>query len=113
MPVSRLVAIADVYSAMITPAPYRQAKDLLNVLRELHYMSFGKLDPYMTQVFIRHMLPNMVGKDVILNNGETGRIILTNPTDLFNPLVQIQERFVDLAQENHLWIVHFVTENLS
>lgn len=113
MPVSRLVAIADVYSAMITPAPYREAKDLLNVLRELHYMSFGKLDPHMTQVFIRNMLPNMLGKDVILNNGETGRIILTNPTDLFNPLIQIKERFVDLALENHLWIVHFVTENLS
>ncbi|MBC8080977.1 MAG: HD-GYP domain-containing protein [Gorillibacterium sp.] len=110
---SRIVTIADIYSAMITPAPYRKSRDLLNVLRELHHMSFGKLDPHITQVFIRNMLPNMIGKEVTLNNGETGKIVLTNPTDVFNPLIQIEDHFVDLAQMSHLWIVHFVTDEIA
>ncbi|MEO3943944.1 HD-GYP domain-containing protein [Gorillibacterium sp. CAU 1737] len=109
-PASRIIAIADIYSAMISETPYRKGKDLMNVLCELHSMSFSKLDPKMTQVFIRNMLPNLIGKSVLLSTGDTGTIVMTNPTDFFRPLVKVQDEFLDLAQLSQLSISRILEE---
>lgn len=95
---ARIVAVADVYSAMINNRVYQEKRDLLYVLKELHRMSFGELDPQITQVFIRHMIPNFIGKKVSLSDGRTGKIIMTNPSDFFRPLVKIEDEFLDLSQ---------------
>lgn len=95
---SRIVAIADVYSAMISNRVYQEKRDLLVVLKELHRMSFGELDPKITQVFIRNMIPNFIGKKVSLSDGRVGTIIMTNPTDFFRPLININDQFLDLSQ---------------
>jgi putative nucleotidyltransferase with HDIG domain len=95
---SRIVAVADVYSAMISSRVYQQRRDLLHVLKELHRMSFGELDPKITQVFIRNMIPNFIGKKVSLSDGREGTIIMTNPTDFFRPLINIDNQFLDLSQ---------------
>ncbi|WP_315971362.1 HD domain-containing phosphohydrolase [Paenibacillus sp. N3.4] len=62
---SLIVAIADVYSAMICNRVYQEKRDLLAVLKELHRLSFGQLDPNITQVFIRNMIPNFIGKSIL------------------------------------------------
>ncbi|MCS7463652.1 HD-GYP domain-containing protein [Paenibacillus doosanensis] len=96
-PLARIVSVADVYSAMISNRVYRHKQDLLLVLKELHRLSFEKLDPTVTQVFIRHMIPNFIGKRVLLSSGESGVIIMTHPTDFFKPLVQIGDTFINLS----------------
>ncbi|MFD1886242.1 HD-GYP domain-containing protein [Paenibacillus wenxiniae] len=103
-PYSRIVAVADIYSAMTTNRVYQSKQELLKVLKELHRMSFGQLHPESTQTFIRHMLPNMIGKHVKLNSGETGKIIMTNPSDYFRPLIETNQGFKDLAIETELEI---------
>ncbi|BFT70269.1 HD-GYP domain-containing protein [Paenibacillus sp. P36] len=95
---SLIVAVADVYSAMISKRVYQDKRDLLFVLKELHRMSFGQLDPKITQVFIRNMIPNFIGKKVSLSDGRVGTIVLTNPTDFFRPLIKINNQFLDLSQ---------------
>lgn len=95
---SRIVAVADVYSAMINDRVYQKKRDLLFVLKELHRMSFGQLDPKITQVFIRHMIPNFIGKKVSLSDGRVGTIVMTNPSDFFRPLINIDHEFLDLSQ---------------
>jgi putative nucleotidyltransferase with HDIG domain len=95
---SRIIAVADIYSAMISSRVYQQRRDLLYVLKELHRMSFGQLDPKITQVFIRNMIPNFIGKKVYLSDGREGTIIMTNPTDFFRPLININGQFLDLSQ---------------
>ncbi|NHN31604.1 HD-GYP domain-containing protein [Paenibacillus sp. S3N08] len=103
-PLSKIVAVADIYSAMISSRVYQEKKDLLFVLRELYLMSFGKIDPKITQVFIRNMIPNFIGKRVLLTSGEIGYIILTHPNDFFKPLVQIDDYFINLAEHPELEI---------
>lgn len=95
---SRIIAVADIYSAMISSRTYQERRDLLYVLKELHLMSFGQLDPKITQVFIRNMIPNFIGKKVYLSDGREGTIIMTNPTDFFRPLININGQFLDLSQ---------------
>ncbi|BFH64487.1 MULTISPECIES: HD-GYP domain-containing protein [Paenibacillus] len=103
-PFSRITAVADVFSAMSMNRVYQSKQELLTVLRELHTMSFGKLSANATQVFIRHMLPNFIGKNVILSTGERGTIVMTNPADFFRPLVNTGDRFVDLSAEHDIGI---------
>ncbi|NOV01306.1 HD-GYP domain-containing protein [Paenibacillus planticolens] len=94
---SRIVAVADVYSAMINNRVYKEKRDLLFVLKELHRMSFGQLDPKITQVFIRNMIPNFIGKKASLSDGRIGTIVMTNPSDFFRPLININDEFLDLS----------------
>ncbi|SDX20194.1 HD-GYP domain-containing protein [Paenibacillus sp. CF384] len=101
-PVSKIVAVADVYSAMISSRVYQKKRDLLFVLKELYRMSFTELDAFTTHTFIKHMIPNFIGKQVELVSGETGTIIMTHPSEFFRPLVRIEDRFVDLTVTRNL-----------
>jgi putative nucleotidyltransferase with HDIG domain len=101
-PYAKIVAVADVYSTMISNRIYEHKKDLLVVLRELHRMSFGELDPNATQTFIKNMIPNFIGKRAELSDGRVGTIIMTNPTDFFRPLVRVDDEFIDLSHEHSL-----------
>jgi putative nucleotidyltransferase with HDIG domain len=103
-PLSKIVAVADVYSAMISNRAYQKGRNLLHVLREIHRCSFGELEPAITQVFIRNMIPNFVGKKLQLVSGETGTIVLTNQQDYFRPLIQVNGEFIDLSHRRELEI---------
>ncbi|MDT3425124.1 HD-GYP domain-containing protein (c-di-GMP phosphodiesterase class II) [Paenibacillus forsythiae] len=104
-PYAQIAAIADVYSAMTTSRVYQSKQELLSVLRELHNLGFGKLNGKSVQAFIQHLMPNFIGKRVLLSTGDMGVIILNNSTDVFRPLVQSEGRFIDLSRERNLAIV--------
>jgi putative nucleotidyltransferase with HDIG domain len=101
---SKIVAVADIYSAMISTRVYQKERDMLHVLKELHRISFSEIDPQICIIFIKNMLPHFIGKKVALSNGEEGKIIMTNPTDFFRPLVQIGKQFIDLSHHRDIEI---------
>ncbi|MBN3522945.1 HD-GYP domain-containing protein [Paenibacillus apiarius] len=103
-PVSRIVAIVDIYSAMTSNRSYRKKQDLFTVLKELYHMSFSGLDPTITHTFIRNMLPNFIHKQARLSDGRTGLIVMTHQTEFFRPLVQIDDQFIDLSLTRELCI---------
>ncbi|WP_219835984.1 HD-GYP domain-containing protein [Paenibacillus sp. R14(2021)] len=105
-PVSKIISVADVYSAMISSRVYQKKRDLLFVLKELYRMSFTELDPTTTHTFIKHMIPNFIGKQVELESGETGTIIMTHPSEFFRPLIRINEQFIDLTIDRSLEVKH-------
>lgn len=98
-PYAHICAVADVYSAMTTNRVYQSKQQLLTVLRELYSLSFGKLNGKPTHAFIQQMLPNFIGKKVQLTTGESGIIVMNNPSDYFRPLVKTDDRFIDLSKE--------------
>ncbi|WP_309122390.1 HD-GYP domain-containing protein [Paenibacillus sp.] len=97
-PASKIVAVADVYSAMISSRVYQQKQDLFVVLKELYALSFSELDPKIAQTFIRRMIPNFIGKEALLSNGRIGEIVMNHTTELFQPLVRIGSEFLDLSR---------------
>ena len=99
---SRIVAIADIYSAMISSRVYQKKRDLLFVLRELHRMSFAELDPFMTHTFIRKMSPHFAGKKLVLTTGDVGEIVMINQHDVFRPLIRIDDQYIDLSKNHDL-----------
>ncbi|MCR8659012.1 HD-GYP domain-containing protein [Paenibacillus endoradicis] len=104
--IGRIIAVADIYSAMISSRVYQKERDLLFVLKELYRLSFSELDPVITHTFIQHMIPNFIGKRIKLNDGRTGSIIMTHPTEFFSPLIKIGHEFIDLTTERTLEITH-------
>jgi len=102
---ARVLAVADVCSAMISTRTYRERRDLLHVLRELHRLSFNELDPTVVHTFIRRLLPFFVGKTAVLSNGESGVIVMTNPTDFFRPLIRCGETFIDVSRQQGVEVV--------
>ncbi|QAY65082.1 HD-GYP domain-containing protein [Paenibacillus protaetiae] len=100
-PVAKIISVVDIYSAMISERVYRQKRDLLFVLKELYRMSFNELDPHITQTFIKHMIPNFIGKKAKLETGEIGTIIMTHPIEFFRPLIQVDDQFIDLTVERN------------
>lgn len=109
-PYAQIAAIADVYSAMTTPRVYQSKQELISVLREIHNLSFGKLNGKSVHAFIQHLMPNFIGKRVLLSTGDMGIIIMNNQMDVFRPLVQIENRFCDLSRERSVAIVEIYME---
>jgi putative nucleotidyltransferase with HDIG domain len=103
-PMSTIISVADVYSAMISSRVYQKKRDLLYVLRELYRLSFSELDPQVVSSFIRKMIPNFIGKKLVMQTGEIGQIIMTNPTDVFRPLIKINDQFMDMSK-NHQYVI--------
>jgi HD-GYP domain-containing protein (c-di-GMP phosphodiesterase class II) len=102
---SKIVAVADVFHAMISDRSYRKASPLYEVLKQLGESTFGKLDPYICRVFMDKLMQSMIGNEAQLTDGRMGRIILILPHDPLRPLINIEEEFIDLSKERSLGIV--------
>lgn len=101
-PYTEIVAVANIYMSLTTSTHNRQKQGLVSVLRKVHEMGFGKLNGTVVQALTGHLLPNFVGKNVQLSNGEIGTIVMNNPLDMFKPLVKIDDTFRDLSRERNL-----------
>ena len=101
-PYSQIVAVADTYLNLSEVKKGERQRPLLDILREVSEMGFGKLNEKPVQALVQHLMSNLIGKNVRLSNGDTGVIILNNPSDIFKPLVRVGETFHDLSRERNL-----------
>ncbi|ASA20826.1 HD-GYP domain-containing protein [Paenibacillus donghaensis] len=101
-PYTQIVAVANVYMGMTTTRANQPKQGLVAVLRKVHELGFGKLNGNAVQALTGHLLPNFVGKNVQLSNGEMGTIVMNNPLDMFKPLVKVNNTFRDLSKERSL-----------
>ncbi|MRN54600.1 HD-GYP domain-containing protein [Paenibacillus monticola] len=107
---SKIVAVVDIFHAMTSDRFYRKASPLYQVLIQMQDDVFGKLDPYISRVFIDKLMQSMLGNEVELTDGRIGKIILILSHDPLRPLVNIGEDFVDLSRERTLGIVRVIPQ---
>ncbi|ULO09976.1 HD-GYP domain-containing protein [Paenibacillus sp. 19GGS1-52] len=107
---SKIVAVVDIFHAMTSDRFYRKASPLYQVLIQMQNDVFGKLDPYISRVFIDKLMQSMLGNEVELTDGRMGKIILILSHDPLRPLVNIGEEFVDLSRERTLGIVRVIPQ---
>lgn len=103
-PYSQIVAVANTYLKLSESRQGEPKRPLLDILREVHELGFGKLNEKPVQALVQHLMSNLIGKNVRLSSGTTGTIILNNPSDLFKPLVRVGDQFHDLSRERQLAI---------
>jgi HD-GYP domain-containing protein (c-di-GMP phosphodiesterase class II) len=102
---SKIVAVADVFHAMISKRSYKEALPLFQVLRELYKGSYGLYDPKVVHCLISKIMNALIGSKVLLSNGDVATVILINIHDLMHPLVKKKQQFIDLSKEKELEIV--------
>jgi HD-GYP domain-containing protein (c-di-GMP phosphodiesterase class II) len=101
---SKIVAVADVFHAMTSKRFYREELPLCEVLRNMWVHAYGAMDPHIIHCFMEKLMIYLVGCEVILSNGQIGRIVLLNNRNPVNPLVETQDGFIDLSQDPTLFI---------
>lgn len=96
---SKIIAIADVFHAMVSKRVYKDPMPLCEVLQEMSHNAYGSLEPSTTLYFVKRIMDMMIGNRVILSNGHRGKIIMVSPNDPVNPLVEVNGRYIDLSKE--------------
>lgn len=109
---SKIVAVADVFHTMVSERVYKKAIPLYQVLQEIYQQAFGLFDPVIVQCFITNLMNRMIGDSVLLSDGRVARIVMINPDDLINPLVESEGQYNDLRwSKNRIMDFVPVTKN--
>nr|WP_320146709.1 HD domain-containing phosphohydrolase [uncultured Anaeromusa sp.] len=105
-PLAQLVAIADVYDAMVSPRPYREAHSPLEALEELLQGMFERFNPAICMKMADRLKDLLLGATVVLDDGREG-VIRQFPHSLSpRPLIELPAgMYLDLDREPDLGLV--------
>jgi HD-GYP domain-containing protein (c-di-GMP phosphodiesterase class II) len=103
---SKIVAVSDVFHAMLSKRTYKGALPLFQVLRELSLGAYGLYEPTVIHCLIRKIMNTLIGNNVMLSDGDEAKIIIINIHDLIHPMIRKHKGlFIDLSKEKELEIV--------
>jgi HD-GYP domain-containing protein (c-di-GMP phosphodiesterase class II) len=101
-PNSKIVAVADVFHAMISKRVYKDSVPFYQVLREMSQFAYGALEPGITLRFMKRIMDLLIGNSVLLSNGQEGKIIMVSAHDPVNPLIEVNGTYIDLSLEKSI-----------
>lgn len=100
---SKIIGIADVFHAMTCKKVYSNANSFHKIIQEMNQGSFGKFDPHIIMVFMKNIMSTMIGNEVILTNGQKGKILMVNPFNTLKPMIQLKNgQIIDLSKDKSL-----------
>ena len=116
---ARIVAVADVYDALLANRPYRSAYSINQSLNILKRMSGIYLDPSCVNALIANIAVYPIGTVIELSTGDTGIVVDTNREHPTRPIVKIiinswgqrVEHEVDLSKLNTIMVVKTLNED--
>lgn len=101
---AKIVAIADIYTAMTNERFHKTALSPYIVLEQLFTESFGKVDPTLVQVFINKSTQISNGTLVKLSDNRIGEIVFSDRSHPTRPWVNVNGTIVNLIVERSLFI---------
>lgn len=69
----------------------------------MHYLDLSCLE-----IFLKNLAVFYIGSDVLLSNGETGKIVYIPPQNIINPIVSVGTNYIDLSEEPSLKILRLL-----
>ncbi|MCC5909616.1 MAG: HD-GYP domain-containing protein [Clostridiaceae bacterium] len=101
---AKIIAVADVFDAMTSERSYKGKQPPLKVAEELMNNHFSALDQKIVRTFVNRLSDFYIGSKVLLSNGVVGEIVAKNPTSPANPLIKINNEFIDLSADRSITI---------
>lgn len=95
---SAIVAIADVYDAMTSDRVYRKGICPFKVISILEGEQ-ELYDPDILYPFMKRTVEAYINTDVLLSNGEKGKIVLLNQNRLSRPIIITDAKTYDLSKD--------------
>ncbi|SET48265.1 HD-GYP domain-containing protein [[Clostridium] polysaccharolyticum] len=105
---AKIVAIADTYDAMTSARAYRAPMCPFEVINIFETEGLHKYDPHILLTFLHEMAETYIHSNVILNNGQEGKVVMINSNSLSKPIVSVGNEFHDLSKETFLSIARIV-----
>lgn len=102
--VSRVVALADAYDTLTMKEEGYEAMPPLAALSYIFDNCYIKFDTEMMICFIEHVVQNFIQYEVLLSDGQRGKIVMPNKKEPARPLIMVDGGFVDLSQRKDLTI---------
>ena len=99
---SKIVAIADTYDELTANHVNRK---IVNPFRVIHMFETEGLHQFDTSImltFLTCILDTYVHSDVLLSNGQRGKIIFINKAAPSRPVVKVGSQFIDLSINNNI-----------
>ena len=103
-PFARIVGIADTYDAMTSDRPYRKAICPFDVVRMFEREGMIKYDVQLLIPFLEKVVQTFINANVLLTNGEVGKVVMINRDELARPVVQVGAEFYDLSEDTSIVI---------
>lgn len=117
---ARIVAVADVYDALLADRPYRSAYTVNQAITIMKRMAGIHLDPRCLMALIANIAIYPIGSLVELSNGSIGIVVDVNKEYPTRPIVKIifdpasrrvfQAHEVDLAKLSTIFIIRSLSE---
>lgn len=85
-PYAKILSVADIYDALVTERPYKQAFSQRDAVEMIMSMT-GELDMTAMKSFLESMILYPVGCIVDLSNGEKAKVVKNNPHYILRPVV--------------------------
>ena len=96
--ISRIVALADAYDTLTMKEDGYEAMQPLVALNYMFDNCYIKFDTEMLLCFIEHTVQNFIQYEVVLSNGQRGKIVMPNKKEPSRPLIMVDGgEFVDLS----------------
>ena len=107
--IAKVIAVADVYDAMISIRVYRKAMSPIAVMQEIYNQMFVKLDLRICSMFIQYAKQALIGSLVKLSNGLIAKIIYLHSDGFLEPIVQVMTgQYIALEEVPGVQIEEFI-----
>ncbi len=104
-PYAKMVAIADVYDAMTSARPYRDAMSPIQAVEIMRQEGLQKYDVGFILIFLENVMNTFIGNRVLLSTGETGEIVYIHKDNVTRPTVKCGGHYVDMNKDKSVQIV--------
>lgn len=105
---AKIVSIADVYDALTSARVYRGPLCPFEGFRIIKEGGYERFDSKYLFPFLEGIAESYIGSEVILSDGREAVIREVNKRDLCMPIVEIQGKIVNLADEKNLFVNEIV-----
>ncbi len=110
---SQIIAVADVYHAMICERLYRTKQSPFIVIEMIKESEFGKFDIKVVQALMDLIVELPIGTKVELSNLERGEVMFINKFVPTRPLIKLEStgEIIDLSTNRYFHITRVLTKD--
>lgn len=107
---AQIIAVADVFHAMICERAYRAKEPSFKVLEKIKEEEFGKFNLRVTDALLSVVSDLSIGSRVLLSNLEHGEVLYMNSNAPTRPLIKLSRtgEMLDLQNFRHIHIQHIL-----
>lgn len=98
---SSIVTVADIYDAMTSNRVYRQGICPFKVIETLEKEQ-DLYEPSILYLFMKRTIEAYINTEVLLSNGEKGKVVLLNQSLLSRPIVIAGNKTYDLSKDHSI-----------